>query len=86
MTSCAYLQIGRKPFITSSGRFGFGPRNLQEGDHVCVFSFAQVPNVLRRSKEDNVCRYQVLGQAYVHGMMYGEVETLGIEEQEIIFV
>ncbi|KAK6189420.1 hypothetical protein LQW54_013278 [Pestalotiopsis sp. IQ-011] len=86
MIDCAHFQAGRKPFITSSGRFGFGPTSLQKGDQVCVFDFAQAPNVLRRDKEDNGMRYQVLGQAYVHGMMYGEVETLGIEEQEIILV
>lgn len=86
MIACAQFQAGRKPFITSSGRLGFGPTNLQEGDQVCVLDYAEAPNVLRRSKEENGLKYQVLGQAYVHGMMYGEVETLGIEEQEIILV
>lgn len=86
LIDCARFQAGRKPFITSSGRLGFGPTNLQEGDQVCVLDYAEAPNMLRCSKEENGLRYQVLGQAYVHGMMYGEVETLGIEEQEIILV
>lgn len=67
------------------GRFGFGPLSLQKGDKVCVLNYAKTPHVLRRSDHE-VVNFQVIGQAYVHDMMYGEIETLGIEEQDIVIV
>jgi hypothetical protein len=71
--------------MTSMGRFGLGPLSLQKGDKVCVLNYAKTPHLLRCSDHD-VGNYQVIGQAYVHDMMYGEVEALGIEEQDIVLV
>ena len=59
----------RKVFFTKQGRFGLGPFILQEDDICCVFPGAVVPFVLR--KDGN--RYKLLGEAYLHGVMKGEV-------------
>ncbi|ETS76095.1 hypothetical protein PFICI_11482 [Pestalotiopsis fici W106-1] len=70
MSDSAFFLMGKRPFMTSMGRFGFGPLSLQEGDKV----------------NPEGANYQIIGQAYVHDMMHGEVENLGIEEQDILLV
>ena len=55
-------------FITRNGRIGIGPRDLKEDDLLVVFWGADMPVVLR---EKQGCQ-QLLGAAYVHGVMDGE--------------
>lgn len=73
-------------FSTAQGRFGYGPSNMAVGDSVCIFSFATTAHVIRRTPDSERETYALVGEAYVHGMMHGEVEDLGIEEQEIVLV
>jgi hypothetical protein len=63
-------------FITKTGYIGIGPPNTQSGDQVWVLYGGQVPFILRRS---NLCSIktesrgmQLIGDAYVHGIMDGE--------------
>lgn len=76
----------RRLFISSEGRFGFGPKTTQEGDVVCILNYACTAHVLQRAEGRETGRHRVLGEAYVHGMMTGEIETLGLEERDIILV
>ncbi len=55
-------------FITKKGYCGLGPNALRSGDMVCVLYGGAVPFVLRPKKE----LYQLIGEAYVHGIMEGE--------------
>ena len=60
---------GRTFFTTEMGYMGLGPAQLTIGDHICVFYGGNIPVVLRQDEEEFV----LLGQAYVHGIMDGEV-------------
>lgn len=64
---------GRKLFLTESGLFGLGPksvgRDAQCQDEIWILAGARVPLILRQEKGG---QYRILGEAYVHGEMYGE--------------
>jgi hypothetical protein len=74
-------------FITRDGKMGLGPWSTSRGDKVVILSGASVPALLRRTgnakwspemtdDQNPVLRelgpYQVVGEAYVHGIMGGE--------------
>lgn len=63
------VQRGRKFFATKNGRIGLGPNNLQVGDSVRVLFFCPTPYLFREALSG---RCQLIGEAYVHGLMYGE--------------
>lgn len=60
----------RSLFYTESGLWGVGPDSIDEdqGDVVCILCGSPMPIILR-PKGDG---YKVIGEAYVHGIMYGE--------------
>ncbi|KAK3072311.1 hypothetical protein LTR53_007044 [Teratosphaeriaceae sp. CCFEE 6253] len=57
-------------FVTAKGEPGLGPLVMQPGDIVAVLRSAGVPYILRPL--DNG-QYQLVGAAYVCGMMWGEL-------------
>lgn len=61
----------RRPFISQSGYVGTGPWNTAPGDVVCVCLGAHVPYVIRPSGNDG--SYTLVGDAWVDGIMCGEV-------------
>jgi hypothetical protein len=64
----------RRFAITEKGYLALVPRGTQEGDVVVVFERACVPFVIRRNEDDACGRhFELLGEAYVHGIMKGEV-------------
>ncbi|KAH7087181.1 heterokaryon incompatibility protein-domain-containing protein [Paraphoma chrysanthemicola] len=78
---------GRQLFLTEEGRFGFTLRGVRVGDHVCVLNGAPTPHVLRTASQvDERERWSFVGDAYVHGVMYGEVDTMGLDQREIVLV
>jgi hypothetical protein len=58
----------RSLFITLKGYMGLGPSPLQLGDIVCILFGGIVPFILRPKNG----YYQLVGDAYVHGIMEGE--------------
>jgi hypothetical protein len=54
---------------TSSGKIGWIPRAAQVGDKICIFSGGPAPFVIR--EEEGGC-WKLIGDAYIHGIMYGE--------------
>jgi len=65
----------RRLIWTENGYFGIGPAAAQVGDKVCVFFGGQMLYILR-SKDDG--SHEFIGEAYVHGLMDGEVfDTTG---------
>lgn len=58
-----------RPFITASGFVGLAPPHIESGDVVCIFVGGTVPYILRREEEGV---YSLVGEAFVHGVMYGE--------------
>jgi hypothetical protein len=64
---------GRRMFQTSGGLLGLGPEDLLKDDLVVVLFGGKTPYILR-GVDDGM--YQLVGEAYVHGIMAGE----GVEE------
>jgi hypothetical protein len=62
-------------FLTSTGHLGIGPKITHQGDVVVVFKGATYPFVLRPMQDE----YQLIGAAYVHGLMEGEVFAMGLQ-------
>jgi hypothetical protein len=61
--------------ITAKGYFALVPRGTHEGDEIVVFEKACIPFVVRKVNSDgrDGQKYLLLGEAYVHGIMQGEV-------------
>lgn len=65
---CIYLGTGRL-FLTTDGRCGCGPWDLEPGDLICAFSGLQFPFAVRPQGSD----YILVGAAIVDGVMDGEM-------------
>jgi len=61
---------GRRPFLSSDNRVDLAPESAAVGDVITVFYGSDVPFVLRLDKNG---RHRLLGEAYVHGIMDGEL-------------
>ncbi|KAH7071941.1 hypothetical protein BKA63DRAFT_60601 [Paraphoma chrysanthemicola] len=75
--------IERRFFTTSTGRMGIGPRLMQSSDLVVILRGGTTPYILRERNGN----YQLLGAAYVHGIMDGEAVRTAKNQglQESIF-
>lgn len=60
---------GRRPFSTRTGFLGMGPQNIQINDVVVLLQGAETPFVFRSGRNR---LYELVGEAYVHGIMNGE--------------
>ncbi|KAK1833447.1 heterokaryon incompatibility protein-domain-containing protein [Podospora conica] len=66
-------QSGTRPFVGNLGYLGLVPDSTEPGDIVVIFKNAKFPYVLRRRIDGKHAeQYELLGEAYVHGIMYGE--------------
>lgn len=63
-----YLR-GKSVIKTREGYIGLAPQEALPGDRVCILLGCDVPLLLRPAQNH---RFQVVGQCYVHGLMYGE--------------
>ncbi|OBT93614.2 hypothetical protein VE01_08081 [Pseudogymnoascus verrucosus] len=61
---------GRRPMLASGGYIGIVPSETKPGDSVFVISNADVPYIFRQQPQGNML--QLIGDAYVHGIMDGE--------------
>ncbi|PGH04637.1 hypothetical protein AJ79_07034 [Helicocarpus griseus UAMH5409] len=61
----------RRVFVTSKRYLGLGPRSTQVGDEIWVLPGAGAAFVLRKAREGS--SYWLIGEAYVHGAMDGEL-------------
>lgn len=77
-----------RPFTTASGRFGYGRESVEEDDTLCIFDGSTTAHLIRRKDNEHHGSevYQLVGEAFVHGMMYGEIEELDIEHQDITLI
>lgn len=76
---------GRVLFMTTTGYLGLGPHGTQEGDLIYVILGSSVPYVLRPD-QDGTQAFQLIGEAYVQGIMQGEaleMDWVGIEDVTI---
>ena len=67
--------VGRRFCVTSEKRIGLVPEKVQVGDSLAAFLGADVPFVLRRAGDrvEGFEAYTLVGDAYVDGVMRGEV-------------
>ncbi|KAH8786679.1 heterokaryon incompatibility protein-domain-containing protein [Hyaloscypha finlandica] len=89
---------GRCFISTEKGYVGWAPKQCKKGDVVAVLAGGKVPYVLRPEASSNPSEesgdsrkyYSVLGDAYIHGIMDGEVvtelEERGGNWEEIVLV
>jgi hypothetical protein len=72
---CEWLQTvskGRRPLLCESSYLGIGPSETEPGDFVFVLLGSDLPFIMR-SESDTSEKMQVIGEAYLHGIMDGEV-------------
>ncbi|KAG4441307.1 hypothetical protein IFR05_003235 [Cadophora sp. M221] len=70
-----------RPFISDKGYPGMAPEFAAAGDLICVVFGAICPYVLRRVGDG----FELIGESYVHGIMDGEVMSMGLEETVFCF-
>jgi len=72
-------QAFRRPFLSSKGYVGLVPDHAKVGDVLVILRGGKFPYVLRGNGDDT---YGFVGDAYVHGIMYGEFveEEPSVEE------
>ena len=69
LMASAGIVHNRRFLSTGKGYIGLGPHDSKVGDVVCVLLGGETPFILRK----NESFYQFVGEAYVHGIMNGEV-------------
>jgi hypothetical protein len=76
----------RALFSTAQGYAGMGPPGILKDDMVCLFDGAITPFIVRPNlKTDGEATiYTLVGECYIHGLMYGEGMRLGVEEQIVL--
>ncbi|KAF5703502.1 heterokaryon incompatibility protein het-6 [Fusarium globosum] len=68
-------------FITEKGYLGLGPARTEVGDVVSLIAGVHVPFVLRKGAQGWI----LVGETYVHGVMYGEALNKA-EFQQVVIV
>lgn len=78
------MRLCLRLFRTDEGLLGYGAEALQIGDTVHIVPGSRVPLVLRKSEQDR--RYSLVGAAYVHGLMHGQIlsKTPAVNLQTVI--
>jgi len=67
-------------FITTSGGYmGLAPKQTQLDDQMYILEGCNVPVVLRRCQEGI---YTLVGDCYIHGIMYGEA-VIGVDGENV---
>jgi hypothetical protein len=60
----------RRPFLSTKGYVGLAPADAQGGDLICILLGAYLPFILRTHEDRKTV--ELIGEAYVHGIMDGE--------------
>lgn len=76
----------RALFVTEGGYIGLSPWNAQVGDQVVVLKGGKTPFLIRPLGETGASvadegQFELVGEAYVQGIMMGEALTMGKEMQ-----
>jgi hypothetical protein len=77
----------RRFFSTKEGRIGLGPSSTRPGDLICILYNGVTPFILRSDPRPDVPEANTLvGEAYVHGLMYGEYLDWETRPEDQVFV
>ncbi|KAM6529509.1 hypothetical protein FALCPG4_007645 [Fusarium falciforme] len=71
----------RSAFSTPGGWIGIGPDNMKAGDVIVLLSGGDVPHILRLCGCGD--HYELIGECYVEGIMYGEMMTALKKESSV---
>ena len=74
---------GRGLFKTGGNLLGLAPTSAKRGDTIWFFPSSKVPFVLRHCGGE---RYKLIGEAYLHGYMHGELEKFSMPLQRISLI
>jgi hypothetical protein len=78
----AKLTVGARRLIRTQGKLiGVAPLDSRLGDEVWILAGASTPFVLRPLDSGH---RRLIGDAYIHGMMHGEVANLRLNFEDII--
>lgn len=68
--------LNRRLFLTQHGRLGVGSKSLKQGDYIWLVGGSTAPLILRHASGDaeptGQPQFNLVGHAYVHGIMQGE--------------
>ena len=64
--------FSRNFFTTKNGCLGMGPNNMRVGDVVIIWKGASIPLMLRPTANSRPKLFNLVGECYLHGVMYGE--------------
>lgn len=70
----------RSLFRTRNGYLGIGAQSLRPLDEVWILAGASVPFILRKCEDES---YELVGEAYLHGVMHGEALEWGLDLRSI---
>jgi hypothetical protein len=62
------------------GFLGLGPQQSRPGDKIVIFLGPKVPYILRKREFG---QFQLIGEAYVHGIMDGECMDMKVSVEQI---
>lgn len=71
--------LGRVLFVTEQGWIGLAPHGVKAGDEAAIIIGCDIPVVFRRIGHGlNGPEFHLLGECYLHGLMFGEVLQMGL--------
>lgn len=68
----------RRLIVTEDGHVGLGPQVTELGDLVCIFKDAIMPLILRPEADGD--KFKLVGEAFIQGMMFGELTISQVEQ------
>ena len=71
-TNFVSTSADRRLFATNRGYIGLGPPEMRKGDQVYIVSGGEVPYLLRPISGPRPRTFELVGDCYLHGIMYGE--------------
>ncbi|KAH7399670.1 hypothetical protein BKA66DRAFT_437202 [Pyrenochaeta sp. MPI-SDFR-AT-0127] len=83
-----YERLGNgRFFVTGRGYVGIAPDRTHIGDQICIIQGASVPFVVRPVKHQGfVSVHSLIGETYVHGIMYGEALSFDNVKKQTIYL
>ena len=69
-------------FVTSDWHFGVANRDFESGDEVWILEGGRTPFILR--SRGAMGEYRLIGDTYVHGVIFGEVMTVEIVVKQTV--
>ena len=69
----------RQFFISQKGYIGLAPAIAEAGDTIAIIAGSETPFILRPNPGGE--NFTLIGEAYTHGFMYGEIDNFDHREE-----